>query len=106
VFPTLTFFAQAHFSAHTFRVQPGFENDDMKAGQDIHVKWTATSGNVSITFSKCELGLMNQGLVFYIQRLEWYVIDWSRISNGERSIGVEEYGRERCSSFLVKHSVY
>jgi len=35
------------FGAHTFRVQPGFENDDMKAGQDIHVKWTATSGNVS-----------------------------------------------------------
>ena len=34
------------FGAHTFRVQPGFENDDMKAGQDIHVKWTATSGNV------------------------------------------------------------
>ena len=26
---------------------PGYENDHMKAGDDIHVKWTATSGNVS-----------------------------------------------------------
>jgi 6-phosphogluconate dehydrogenase len=26
---------------------PGFENDHMKKGEDVHVKWTATSGNVS-----------------------------------------------------------
>jgi hypothetical protein len=24
------------------------ENDHLKAGEDIHVKWTATSGNVSL----------------------------------------------------------
>ena len=35
-------------SAHTFRVRPGMENDHMKAGEDIHVKWTTTSGNVSL----------------------------------------------------------
>jgi 6-phosphogluconate dehydrogenase len=36
-----------YFGAHTFKVMPGKENDHMKTGQDIHVKWTATSGNVS-----------------------------------------------------------
>ncbi|WOO84700.1 6-phosphogluconate dehydrogenase, decarboxylating 2 [Vanrija pseudolonga] len=36
-----------YFGAHTFRVLPGKENDHLKAGEDIHVKWTATSGNVS-----------------------------------------------------------
>ncbi len=35
------------FGAHTFRVMPGKENDHMKEGQDIHVKWTANSGDVS-----------------------------------------------------------
>ncbi|ORX34738.1 6-phosphogluconate dehydrogenase [Kockovaella imperatae] len=35
------------FGAHTFRVRPGMENDHMKAGEDIHVKWTANSGDVS-----------------------------------------------------------
>ena len=33
--------------AHTFRVRPGQENARLKAGEDIHIKWTATSGNVS-----------------------------------------------------------
>jgi 6-phosphogluconate dehydrogenase len=36
-------------AAHTFRVLPGKENDGLKAGEDIHVKWTATSGNVSVS---------------------------------------------------------
>jgi 6-phosphogluconate dehydrogenase len=36
-----------YFGAHTFKVMPGKENDHMKTGEDIHVKWTATSGNVS-----------------------------------------------------------
>ncbi|BEJ10944.1 hypothetical protein CspHIS471_0103660 [Cutaneotrichosporon sp. HIS471] len=35
------------FGAHTFRVMPGKENDHMKPGEDIHVKWTANSGDVS-----------------------------------------------------------
>jgi len=35
------------FGAHTFRVRPGQENDAFPSGQDIHFKWTATSGNVS-----------------------------------------------------------
>jgi len=48
------------FGAHTFRVQPGFENDDMKAGQDIHVKWTATSGNVRTPYSPPRAKLMKQ----------------------------------------------
>lgn len=26
---------------------PGKENDRLKSGEDIHIKWTATSGNVS-----------------------------------------------------------
>ena len=39
-----------YFGAHTFRVRPGQENDRLKAGEDIHVKWTATSGNVSFCF--------------------------------------------------------
>ena len=34
-------------AAHTFRVLPGMENDHLKADQDVHVKWTATSGDVS-----------------------------------------------------------
>ncbi|KAK4688884.1 hypothetical protein P7C73_g1229, partial [Tremellales sp. Uapishka_1] len=36
-----------YFGAHTFRVLPGKENDHMKAGEDVHVKWTERSGNVS-----------------------------------------------------------
>jgi len=36
-----------YFGAHTFRVRPGMENDHMKPGQDIHVRWTERSGNVS-----------------------------------------------------------
>jgi len=36
-----------YFGAHTFRVRPGMENERLQAGQDIHIKWTATSGNVS-----------------------------------------------------------
>jgi 6-phosphogluconate dehydrogenase len=36
-----------YFGAHTFRVRPGQENERLKSGEDIHVKWTATSGNVS-----------------------------------------------------------
>jgi 6-phosphogluconate dehydrogenase len=36
-----------YFGAHTFKVRPGQENERLKAGEDIHVKWTATSGNVS-----------------------------------------------------------
>ncbi|RXK36740.1 6-phosphogluconate dehydrogenase, decarboxylating [Tremella mesenterica] len=36
-----------YFGAHTFKVLPGKENDHMKAGQDIHVKWTERSGDVS-----------------------------------------------------------
>ncbi|WVQ62576.1 6-phosphogluconate dehydrogenase, decarboxylating 1 [Kwoniella sp. B9012] len=35
------------FGAHTFRVVPGYGNDHLKEGEDVHVKWTATSGNVS-----------------------------------------------------------
>jgi 6-phosphogluconate dehydrogenase len=38
-----------YFGAHTFKVMPGQENDHLKAGEDIHHKWTATSGNVSST---------------------------------------------------------
>jgi 6-phosphogluconate dehydrogenase len=26
---------------------PGYESDKLKVNEDIHVKWTATSGNVS-----------------------------------------------------------
>lgn len=36
-----------YFGAHTFRVMPGQENDHLKKGEDIHVKWTANSGDVS-----------------------------------------------------------
>lgn len=36
-----------YFGAHTFRVMPGQENDHLKDGEDIHLKWTANSGDVS-----------------------------------------------------------
>jgi len=36
-----------YFGAHTFRVRPGFENDRLKAGTDIHINWTGRGGNVS-----------------------------------------------------------
>ncbi|OWZ53520.1 6-phosphogluconate dehydrogenase, decarboxylating 1 [Cryptococcus neoformans c45] len=35
------------FGAHTFRVVPGMGNDHLKENEDVHVRWTATSGNVS-----------------------------------------------------------
>ncbi|WFD31167.1 hypothetical protein MSPP1_002201 [Malassezia sp. CBS 17886] len=36
-----------YFGAHTFRVLPGQESDQFKAGEDIHVNWTGRGGNVS-----------------------------------------------------------
>ncbi|KAG8735566.1 6-phosphogluconate dehydrogenase, decarboxylating 2 [Ceratobasidium sp. 428] len=36
-----------YFGAHTFRVLPGKENDNLPAGKDIHINWTGRGGNVS-----------------------------------------------------------
>lgn len=88
------------FGAHTFRVQPGFENDDMKAGQDIHVKWTATSGNVRISYHYTLIETDETGLLVYLQRLECFVEGFKWISIGER-LCVEEYGYETCRLFMV-----
>ena len=93
--------SQSSLSAHTFRVQPGFENDDMKAGQDIHVKWTATSGNVSLPFFTSLLLAYISGLLVYLQRLEYLVVGTSWICIGERLLGVEEYDYEICRTFMV-----
>jgi hypothetical protein len=72
----------------------------MKAGQDIHVKWTATSGNVS-TLDHSSLIEINQiGLLVYLQRLECFVGGFKWISIGER-LCVEEYGYETCRLFMV-----
>jgi len=36
-----------YFGAHTFKVLPGKENEQLKAGDDIHINWTGRGGNVS-----------------------------------------------------------
>ena len=36
-----------YFGAHTFRILPQFASERYPEGQDIHVKWTSRSGNVS-----------------------------------------------------------
>jgi hypothetical protein len=69
----------------------------MKAGQDIHVKWTATSGNVSNSHHpQIGVTLTSIGLVVYLQRLECIAVacKWTDVGI------VEEYGSEICSSFL------
>jgi hypothetical protein len=71
----------------------------MKAGQDIHVKWTATSGNVSIFFI-LRNGADETGLLVYLQRLECFVEGFKWISIGEW-LCVEEYGYETCILFMV-----
>jgi hypothetical protein len=69
----------------------------MKAGQDIHVKWTATSGTVSKSHHpQIGFALTSIGLVVYLQRLECIAVECKWIDVGI----VEEYGSEICSSFL------
>jgi hypothetical protein len=50
------------------------ENERLQAGQDIHIKWTATSGNVSSRDRWHRLcrdkKLTYAGLVVYLQRLK------------------------------------
>jgi len=74
----------------------------MKAGQDIHVKWTATSGNVCLPFSTSLLLAYISGLLVYLQRLEYLAVGTSWICIGERLLGVEEYDYEICRTFMVK----
>jgi len=73
----------------------------MKAGQDIHVKWTATSGNVSLPFFTLLPVADFSGLLVYLQRLEYLVVGTSWMCIGERLLGVEEYDYEICRTFMV-----
>lgn len=73
----------------------------MKAGQDIHVKWTATSGNVCLpSFTLLPVADFS-GLLVYLQRLEYLVVGTSWMCIGERLLGVEEYDYEICRTFMV-----
>lgn len=74
----------------------------MKAGQDIHVKWTATSGNVSTLDHSSLIETNEIGLLVYLQRLEYLVVGTSWMCIGERLLGVEEYDYEICRTFMVK----
>jgi len=72
----------------------------MKAGQDIHVKWTATSGNVRTLHYPSLIETDEIGFLVYLQRLECFVGGFKWISIGER-LCVEEYGYETCKLFMV-----
>lgn len=86
-----------NFLAHTFRVQPGFESDTTPAGQDIHVKWTATSGNVSVlvNWSVAAVWLTAIGLLVYLQRLE-FLLGKRVFGKVDDDIGVENYDIVLC----------
>ena len=84
------------FGAHTFRVQPGFEGETTPAGQDIHVKWTATSGNVSTPSLMCMSYFADfAGLIVYLQRLE-ILLGRRVLGKVEDDIGVKKYDDVLC----------